>query len=69
MANDKKKCPKVSIPTTDESLEDCDGFVLSKCVMEGEKTQEEINADVKQKLDDLEEMLHTILNLINSETP
>lgn len=41
-------CLNTNIPNTDDTLLDCNEFILSKCVIEGDKTQEEVNAEIEE---------------------
>lgn len=46
-------CLNVSIPQTDDTLDECGAFMFSKCIVEGNLTQEEINTNLNTKVDDL----------------
>lgn len=61
MEDKLKNCLNTSIPTTDESQIECRGFISSACVIEDKKTQQEINAELQQQLDEMREMLIQIL--------
>lgn len=61
MEDKLKNCLNTSIPTTDETQIECRGFISSACVMQGEKTQQEINAELQQQLNEMREMLIQIL--------
>lgn len=41
-------CLNVNIPQTDDTLIACREFISSECVIEGEKTQKEINEQIEQ---------------------
>ena len=57
----KHNCLNTSSPTTDEAFIECKGFISSKCVIQGEKSQEEINQELQTQLDEMREMLIQIL--------
>lgn len=61
MEDKLKNCLNTSIPTTDETQIECKGFISSACVMQDGKTQQEINAELQQQLDEMREMLIQIL--------
>ena len=60
-----KKCPPVNIPQTDETLQNCDRLIYSECIIEGEKTQEEINGELLQRIEDLEQLVYNLTQQIN----
>lgn len=61
MEDKLKNCLNTSIPTTDETQIECRGFISSACVIQDDKTQQEINAELQQQLDEMREMLIQIL--------
>src|SRR5690349_14839207 len=61
-----KSCLSTNIPEVDETLQECTGFVLTKCVQEGEKTQEEINTTFTSQIASITNMLASIQNTINT---
>lgn len=61
MEDKLKNCLNTSIPTTDETQIECRGFISSACIIEDDKTQQEINAELQQQLDEMREMLIQIL--------
>lgn len=61
MEDKLKNCLNTSIPTTDESQIECRGFISSACIIQDDKTQQEINAELQQQLDEMREMLIQIL--------
>lgn len=61
-----KSCLSTNIPGVDETLQECTGFILTKCVQEGEKTQEEINTTFSSQIASITNMLASIQNSINT---
>ena len=61
MEDKLKNCLNTSIPTTDETQIECRGFISSACIIQDDKTQQEINAELQQQLDEMREMLIQIL--------
>lgn len=61
-----KSCLSTNIPKVDEALEDCTGFILTKCVQEGEKTQEDINTTFSSQIASLTNAIASIQNTINT---
>lgn len=60
MSNKKANCLSTNIPTVDETLLECDSFVLTKCVLEDGKTQEEINKELRNQIDTLYRIIKNI---------
>lgn len=61
-----KNCFNTNIPETDDTDLECNSFILSKCVIEDDKTQEEINEEVQNKLDELTDILSTFITNQNN---
>lgn len=61
MEDKLKNCLNTSIPATDETQIECRGFISSACIIQDDKTQQEINAELQQQLDEMREMLIQIL--------
>lgn len=61
MEDKLKNCLNTSIPTTDETQIECRGFISSACVIQDDKTQQAINEELQQQLNEMREMLIQIL--------
>lgn len=69
MSDNVKNCMQTNIPQVDNSSLDCDELVLSKCVLDGEKTQEQINTELLKKISDIYIQLMQIIYNDNSADP
>lgn len=67
MSKVKTNCLQTHTPEVDESHMEClSGFLLAKCVIDKGKTQEEINSYLQQQIDDLKEI---VISLLAQNTP
>ena len=60
------ECGQSVIPNTDNSSEGCEFLIPAECVVDGDRTQEQINSDLLAQINELRQVIMSITYSPNS---